>query len=169
MATSPQPLSHLRGAGVQVDARRVARVVLAIVVVTLLVLSVVFFAGALRKNNQISALRARGVTVTAQITGCRGLLGGSGSNQAGYSCKGTYKFHAQDPKSYTVTIPGNELRRQGSTVAVVTLRDDPQLVETADRLATEHASFGAFVPSIVLFLGVLALGGLAARSWRRAR
>ena len=82
-------IGQLRGAGVQVDARRVGRVALGIVLATLAVLAVVFTIVGVHTNQQDDRLHRDGVPVTFTVAGCLGLLGGSGSNAAGYSCHGS--------------------------------------------------------------------------------
>lgn len=168
IAPTDKPLSQLRGAGVEVDARRVGRFFAALGAFSLLVLAVVFFVVGLNKNHQITELQRHGVAVEARITGCLGLLGGSGSNAAGYSCQGSF---ALDGATYSVTIPGNVLRPQGSTVRIVSLPTDPHLVETATTLGSERATVGVFVLPIVLLGAFLALVGVftARRRVRNAR
>jgi len=82
------------------------------------------------------------------VSKCRGLLGGSGSSAAGFSCSGTFVL---DGHSYGVTIPGNILRAPGTTVRLIAAEGDPGLVATARQLKTEHASWKVFVlPSALL-------------------
>jgi hypothetical protein len=164
-AVEDQPLSHLRGAGVDVDARRVARVLVALVSLALGALAVTFLLVGLNKNNQINQLQRHGTTVDARVSGCVGELGGTGTNAAGYSCRGSFVFGGV---TYRVTIPGNVLRDPGSEVRIVTLPSNPYLVETTGALANEHATLRVFVLPIVLFaLFILVVGTLLVR--RRTR
>ena len=87
------PISTLRGAGATLDPHRVARVAVGLVLATLLVLTVAFALIGQHKNQQIDELRQLGVPVTVTVTTCQELLGGSGSNGAGFACTGTYTFH----------------------------------------------------------------------------
>ncbi len=109
-------VGQLRGAGVQVDGRRVAQVAIGIVLATLAVLAIVFTVAAVHTNQQDDRLHDDGVPVTFTVTGCLGLLGGSGSNAAGYSCHGTYTL---DGHRYAEPLPGNDFHRPGSTVPAV--------------------------------------------------
>ena len=86
----PRPVGTLRGAG-SADVTRVGRVVLALVLVTLVVVGAVLLVAGYRKNTQIEDLRAHGVPVRVTVRHCLGLMGGSGSNTAGYECTGTYR------------------------------------------------------------------------------
>ena len=95
---------------------------------TLAVLVVVFTVAGVHSNNQTDALHDHGVPVTFTVTGCLGLLGGSGSNAAGYSCHGTY---ALDGHRYTEALPGTAFHRPGAAVAAVAVPGDPALVSPA--------------------------------------
>jgi len=43
-------------------------------------------------NARIDRMKADGIPVMVTVTGCNGNLGGSGSNGAGYTCRGTYSI-----------------------------------------------------------------------------
>jgi hypothetical protein len=136
-----------------VDPRRAAQVAIALCWATLAVLVVVFFLIGLHKNYQINSLRQHGVVVEDRVTGCTGLLGGSGSNAAGYRCRGTFTV---DGHIYTEEIPGTVLRAPGSVVAAVADPTQPGLMTTVSALADEHASASVFIaPAILLALLVL--------------
>jgi len=83
-------VTTLRGAAVDVDARRVARVLVGACLLALAALSATFFVVGASKNAQITDLREHGVPVEVTVTRCLGLLGGSGSNDAGYACRGSF-------------------------------------------------------------------------------
>jgi hypothetical protein len=150
-------VGQLRGAGVSVDGRRVGQVAIGIVLVTLLVLTIVFTLVGIHTNQQNDRLHNDGVPVTFTVTGCLGLLGGSGSNAAGYSCHGTYSL---DGKTYSEQLPGDSLHRPGSTVPSVAVPGDPALVSPASIVATEHSSAGVFVLPIIFFVVLLVLVAL---------
>jgi hypothetical protein len=160
------PFTNLRGASVQVEASRIGRAVVGLVGAVLLASAILFLFVGLDKNNQITQLQHVGVALDARVSACLGELGGTGSNAAGYSCKGSFTL---DQKRYDVTIPGDELRLPGSTVRVVTLPTDPLLVETAQRLKNEHPSAGVFVLPAALFAGLLLLSGAVTARRRASR
>jgi len=170
--TAPEPaarederLAPLRGAGVSVDARRVGAVVVALLLAGLAVLVVVLFVAGARKNAQITELRDHGEPVEMTVTGCIGLLGGSGSNPAGYSCHGTF---AVGGRTYDDPIPGNALYGPGQKLAGVTVARDPALFTTPGLLQTEHPSWRVYLTPVILTLVlVLAIGGLEALRRRR--
>ena len=162
--TSAAPVSRLRGARVEVDARRAAQVVVVLGLTALAAAAAILFAAAATRNAQISDLRAHGVPVAVRVSGCQGLLGGSGSNPVGYSCTGTYSFAGH---SHTVTVPGDALYAPGTTIRGVTAPDDTGLLSTPGVLAGERATGTAFLLPAAL-VGVLALS-LAGLGWRSRR
>jgi hypothetical protein len=153
----------LRGAGVQFDGRRVAHILGGIVLATLAVLVVAFTVVGIHKNQQIDELRHHGVPVTFTVTGCLGLLGGSGSNAAGYSCHGTYVL---DGHRHSERLPGSAFHAPGTRVKAVAVPGDPPLVSPVSIVDTEHSSGSVFVlPAVLLAILVLMVGGL----WLRRR
>lgn len=164
--SSGKPLSTLRGAGVEVDVRLVARLALGLVFLGVAVLIGVLFLAGSNKNGQITSLRQNGVPVTVTVTRCRGLMGGSGSNAAGYSCDGTLTL---DGRRHGVTVPGNSLHAPGARLHEVAVPNDPTLLAAPNVLATEHASGRVFVlPTVLLVLWLFGTGALLLR-WRRRR
>jgi hypothetical protein len=151
--SSSEPVSTLRGAGVNYDARKVGRVVVGLCLLTLAVLVVIFTVAGFHKNSQINQLRHDGVPVTVTITHCFGLMGGSGSNAAGYSCTGTFTVHGG---RYTESLPGTAFHHIGSTVSATVVPNDPALVSPNGILKTEHSSLSVFVLPLIL-LAVLVL------------
>ncbi len=162
---SLEPVASLRGAGVDVDLRRVGRVAAALLLLALAMLAVGLLVSGARKNAQIDALRAHGVPVEVVTTTCLGLMGGSGSNAAGRACDGTFTLGGQH---YTVAIPGNGSHAPGETVRLVADSANPSLVSTYALLASEHSSWRVFIAPVCLF-AVLALGGGALWFRRRSR
>jgi hypothetical protein len=164
-AASERPVTTLRGAGVDVDPRRAGRAVLAVCLAALAVVAVVLVVAGAEKNDQDTDLHAHGVPVAVTVTGCTGLLGGSGSNAAGYACKGTYVL---DGHRYEQSIPGTAILRPGAVVRGVIAPDDPYLLSTPGMLAGQTASWKVFIAPAVLFL-VLVLASVALLLRRRRR
>jgi len=154
---APQgPVMNLRGARVDADARRVGRVVGGACLVALAGVTIVLFLAGAQKNSEITRLRQQGVVVEVTVSGCRGLMGGSGSNLVGYQCAGTFKL---DGHRYREAIPGTSFYRPGAALRVVTVPGDPALVSTVRAVATERSSTRVFViPAILLVLLALLLG-----------
>jgi hypothetical protein len=162
-----EPLSTLRGAGagLRVDTRRVGRVIVGILMVALAVLVVGLFLSGAHKNAQITKLHQDGVPVTITVSGCEGLLGGSGSNAAGYTCRGSFTL---DGRRDNEAIPGDTLHPPGTRLRGVSVPGDPALVTTAGALAGEQSSGKVFIlPAVLLAVLVLAAGTLVIR--RRSR
>jgi hypothetical protein len=147
-------VGQLRGAGVSVNRRRIGQVGIGIVLATLAILAIIFTIVGVHTNQQDDRLHNDGVPVSFTVTGCLGLLGGSGSNAAGYSCHGTYTL---DGHRYSVPLPGNSFHRPGSTVPAIAVPGDPALVSPASIVANEHSSAGVFVLPAVLAVLLLAL------------
>jgi hypothetical protein len=145
---------RLRGAGVEADGRRVGRVVVGVFLVALAVLVIVLFVAGVQKNAEISRLRQSGIAVRASVSGCLGLMGGSGSNLVGYDCRGTFTL---DGHRYTEALPGNSLHSPGATVRIITVPNDPALVATVGAVATQRPSPSVFVlpATLLVILGLL--------------
>jgi hypothetical protein len=167
--TSDDRVSTLRGAGVQtVDRRRMLWLGLVALIVGLVAASIVLFVAGAKKNAQIDDLKRNGVPVEVTITGCQGLLGGSGSNAAGYDCRGTFTLNG---RHIDAAIPGSSLLSPGTKIQVVASPGDPGLVSTSAVLSGEHASDSVYLlPSVLAALALISLGivvALYARGRRR--
>ena len=148
-----------------VDGRRAGRVVTVLLVAALAATATVLAVAGVDKNAEITALRSRGVPVEVTVTSCVGLMGGSGSNAAGYACRGTFRLGG---RPYSDAIPGSSLRHPGEAVRAVTDPGDPALLSTPGVLAGERASWRVFVLPGVLLLAAAAVVGTALLRRRRA-
>jgi len=162
-ASSNEPLSTLRGAGVNVDARRVGQVVVGLGLLTLAVLVIVFTIAGFNNNSQINRLHHNGVPVTVTVSGCSGLLGGSGSNVSGYSCKASFSI---DGHHYSESLPGTAFHRPGDSVQALVVPSDPALVSPLSVERAQHASASVYVLPGVLLVVFLLLAGFV-YWWRR--
>ena len=159
------PVGTLRGAGVQVDAGRVGRVAVAVAVVAVAVTAVVLAVAGNQKNADITALRDHGVPVEATVADCLGLMGGSGSNLAGFECTVRYTV---DGRTYHEGLPGNAPAVVGTTERGITVASDPALFSTPSVLASEHASWRVYAaPAALVVLLLLATGAILAVRRRR--
>lgn len=114
------------------------------------------------RNDQIAGLRHDGVAVEVTVSGCQGLLGGSGTNPVGYACSGTFTL---DGHHYRAGIPGDSLLAPGTRLRMLTIGGDPGPLTTPAALSAEQPSAKVFV------LPALLLGAVAATAivlvWRR--
>lgn len=156
MTGTTEPVTRLRGAGVEVDTRVVGRVALGVCMVTLAVSSAVFFVVGIHKNEQIASLHASGVPVEVTVSTCTGLLGGSGSNAAGYACYGTFSMSGH---TYAEAIPGYAMRAPGSRLDAIAVAGNPPLLDTTSGIAKEHTSLNVFVVPVLLLAALLVLVG----------
>ena len=121
-STESGRVGTLRGASVSFNPRRLVQGVLGLVMVTLAITAIVLAVAGLHSNDQINRLHTQGQPVTVTVGGCLGLLGGSGSNDAGYSCRGTYQL---DGHVYHEPLPGTTFYRPGTSVPSIAVPGDP--------------------------------------------
>ena len=167
LAASPseRPVTVLRGAEVNVDPRRAGAMLIGLFLVVLTVVATVLLVAGIRKNDQAATLHDQGVPVAVTVSGCMGLLGGSGSNGAGYACRGTYTFEGHH---YEQAIPGSSLLRTGTTIQGVVVPGDPELLSTPAMVAGQRASWRVFIAPSILFV-VLLVASAALGIHRRRR
>ncbi len=156
----------LRGATVQFDSRRLVQIFLGVVLSTLAVLVVVFAVAGLHSNDQIDRLHSQGERVTVTVTGCLGLLGGSGSNAAGDSCRGTYSLGGQ---SHDEALPGSTFYRPGTRIPALAVPGDPALVSPVAVVDTQRSSASVFILPAVLAAVLVALVALIVARYRVRR
>ena len=152
-----QPVGTLRGATVDVDIRRAGQVVVGVGVAALFVTGIVLLIAGVQNNSQINSLRHDGRPVTVTVSGCLGLMGGTGAQVAGYSCTGTYTV---DGTRYRQSIPGPAFRAPGSSFQGVVVPSDPKLLSTPDQLARQHTSWRVFILPAVLLVAAVAAGSV---------
>jgi hypothetical protein len=157
---------HQRGEERPANVRRLGEVVVAIVAVALLALSATFFATGAQHNATLSDIEHHGVRVTVTVTSCTGLLGGSGSNGAGYTCKGSFTL---DHERYESALPDNAAHGAGDKVVDVTPADNPGHLSTLSAWRTDRPSARVYIPPIVLGVAGLLAAALLVRSVVRRR
>jgi hypothetical protein len=160
-----EPLTTLRGAAVNVDVRRAARVIVVILLSALAALVASLFVADANTNAEITSLQRHGVSVEITVTGCRALLGGSGSNAAGYRCQGSYELEGHE---YQETVPNDVLYAIGAKVEMIAAKNDPGLIATVHQVRSERASWNLFiVPSVLLVVLIASLIAIVLRRKRR--
>jgi len=160
------PVSTLRGARIEIDTTRVGRALLGGVLVILAVLAVVFFVVGAHKNAQINELRQHGESVEVTITKCLGLMGGSGSNSAGYACTGTFHLGG---RIFDEAVPGDVLYAPGTRLAATAASNGSGLFAPVGVLAGERSSGTVFIVPGALALAFAALASPWMLKRRRSR
>jgi hypothetical protein len=154
-------LTALRGAQAPTIGRRAWKIAGAFLFVVLAIIVGVSYVSAARDNARIGRLKSHGTTVTVTVTGCTGNIGGSGSNAAGYTCRGTYlvdgtRYHETIGKKVT-------LSPTGATVRGVADPSRPSTVELASAVKSSSASTTVYVVPSLLALVLVALGAVLLR------
>jgi hypothetical protein len=151
-----------------INSKKVAQVVVALAMIALAALSIGLYAAGANKNSQIHSLQQHGRTMSVKVAGCEGLLGGSGSNAAGYQCNVSFTLAGH---RYVENMPGNVLRRPGNEIQAVVVPSDPALINTPGAVRAEHASGRVFILPTLLLLVFLMCAGmlLLQRKSRKSR
>ena len=120
---------------------------------------------AFNDNARIERMKAHGIPVTVIVTTCNGNLGGSGSNGAGYTCRGAYRvggttFHEVIGSMATFAASGTAVR-------AVADPSNHGTIALSSAVKTSKASPWAFVPPGALAVLVIILTWLFVRVVRR--
>jgi hypothetical protein len=162
-----EQIASLRGAAPRpIDGKKLRDIVVGICAVALIALSVTFFATGFSHNSAVTDLQQHGVRVKVKVLTCAGQLGGSGSNNAGYSCQGTFVLLG---KRYQSTLPDNAAHAPGTTVVDVTPSDDPGHLTTLQVWKSQHTSASLFIIGAILGVAGLVIAGLLIASITRRR
>jgi hypothetical protein len=128
------------------------------------VIIVATFISATNDNARIDRLKSHGVSVAVTVTSCVGNIGGSGSNAAGYTCRGTYRVN--DVRYEEIIGSKTTLSPAGTEVRAVADPNRPSTVELATAVARSTSSSSAYVvPSVLALVFVV----LALALFRRQR
>lgn len=141
--TASVSTSRLRGALPPVRAAS-ARAVLLVGLVATLALFVVILLTATANNQRVHRLQTSGIATTITITSCTGNLGGSGSNAAGFTCRGRYSVSGS---FFTAVV-------NGQTTFVPT---GQAVAATADPQNPTYVVLTALVPTLRTNFPLLAL------------
>jgi len=149
--------SYIRGAGgVEVEGRRVALFLVALLILILAALVIPLTVLAAEQNSRISRLQSHGVAVNVTVTGCLGMASGTGITESGYQCRGTFTL---DGHPHNDVISGsNVLLPVGQPLRADTVRGDPSILYAAGAAATMRSSWKAYtLPAILLVVLIAAL------------
>jgi hypothetical protein len=160
-ADSPQRVGALRGAGVEVDVGRLGYVAAVLGLGAVMVVVGVLLVAGIKKNAQISSLKAHGVPMELTVTKCLALVGGTGQTPAGFECTGTYDYRGHH---YSEGVPGSANLPVGSTVHGTVASDDPALFSTPQTVASEHSTVArVLLPALLLAVAVALLAWIVVR------
>jgi hypothetical protein len=162
--SGPGDVSNLRGAEARQFSRTFWTIAGAILCVVLAVVITVGFLSAARDNARIERLKSHGVLVTVTVSNCVGNIGGSGSNAAGFTCRGTYQVGGVRYRE--VIGSKTTFSSSGSLVRGVADPVRPSTIELASAVKASSTSASKYiVPSLLtLLLGALAFRMIRART-----
>jgi hypothetical protein len=125
------------------------------------------FASTLNDHSRLDRMKSHGIPISVTISNCVGNMGGSGSNVAGYVCRGTY---ALDGVKYNEIISSmTTFASPGSRVHAIADPSQHGYVALASAITNASSSSAAFVVLIILFAVLLLLATLLFRIARRPR
>ena len=150
-----------------VSGRKLAGVLVWLLVATLLGLAVYFAASGSSRNSRLTLLRDRGVAVQATVTGCPAVSSGVGMGIEYWDCRASY---ALDGRHFSAPLGGNRrLLDAGTTVAAVAVPGHPGLLWTASGVRHGQSSTGPYVAAIALGAAGVLLGVARVFALRRRR
>ena len=145
------------GAGAEITPRRLATILIWLLVALLVTFSVYFASSASNQNSRLSALRQRGVPVTATVTGCVGISSGVGMGIEFWQCRGTYSLAGE---TFNEVINGSRrLFDSGRQVQAIAVPGQPALLSTVSAVRNGRSSSGQYAAAAGLGAGAVALAG----------
>jgi hypothetical protein len=158
--------SYVRGgAGFEVSGGTVLRAAAVTVLAALLATAVALFVGAAHGSSVRSTLKHRGVTVTATVTGCLGLVGGTGVVPTSFECHAAVRLNGH---RYVDELRGTSSRFEvDQAVPAVIDPEHPSVLYTAASVASTRARWHSYLTAIVLLAVTVALAVPLALWWRK--
>ena len=162
-ALGPHETVALRGPHAQRIDRRFWSIAGAVFLTVFAVAIIVSFISAMNDNARVDRMKNHGVSVVVTVTSCVGNLGGSGSNAAGYTCRGSYRVHGV--RYQEVIASKSTLSATGTRLAGVADPSRLSTVELASAVAASAASDSVYVvPSLLALLCVILSVTLVSRT-----
>jgi heme/copper-type cytochrome/quinol oxidase subunit 2 len=152
------------------DARHISDrfwiVTAAVLLVVFAIIIVVSFISAFNDNARVDRMKNHGIPVLVTVTSCVGNIGGSGSNAAGYTCRGSYRV---DGVRYVEVIGSKSTQSNaGAKVHGVVDPSRRSTVELTSAVRASTSSLSVYVvPSLLAVLFVIAAIALGRRRRRR--
>lgn len=158
-------VATLRGAHTAAPRTGPWRVVGLIVLLLVALSLVVSFFSAANDNARIARMKSHGIPVMVSVTNCVGQIGGSGSNNAGFVCQGTYRVRGT---KYHESIGSmTTFATFGTLVHAVADPAKPSTIVLATALDRSTASDGAYLVPSVLSMMFVAVVVVVVRRRRR--
>jgi hypothetical protein len=123
------------------------------------------FASTLNDHSRVDRMKADGVPVSVTIANCVGNMGGSGSNVAGYVCRGTYAI--EGVKYNEIISSMTTFASPGARVSAIADPSQHGYVALASAIRHASSSSAAFVVLIILTVVLILLAALLFRLTRR--
>jgi hypothetical protein len=130
------------------------------------VVLVVSFLSVSNDNARIDRLKTHGIPVTITVTSCIGNIGGSGSNSAGYTCRGDYTVNGATYREIIGSMA--TFSATGTTVRGVVDPSHHGTVVLSSALRNSSASPSRYVAPGLLGIALVALTLALRRVARRA-
>lgn len=139
----------------------------AIALLVVAVAVIISFISASNDNARIDRMKSHGISVTVTVVNCIGNLGGSGSNGAGYTCRGNYRVNGV---SYHEPIGSmTNFSSPGTTVSGVVDPSQHGTVILSSAIRDSSASSGVYVAPALFAAAFILLALFYARIVRRSR
>jgi hypothetical protein len=160
------PTGYIRGAaGVGAEPRSVAAVVVGFTIAVLAILAIALTVQAAHENSRHDVLHDAGVPVSASVTRCVGLAGGTGITSEGFTCYASFSLGGV---RRTDQIRGSTaFYRPGDVLAAVVDPHHTGVLATRSSVATDPSPWHAYIAAGIV-LALLAIV-VAASSWRSRR
>ncbi|MGA2294740.1 MAG: hypothetical protein ABSG24_05890 [Acidimicrobiales bacterium] len=159
-------VSSLRGAAGASVGRRFWLVAGALGLVVFTAALVVGFLSVAHDHARVERLKDHGIPVTVTVIDCIGNVGGSGSNGAGYTCRGHYTVGATSYRELIGSM--TTFSASGTKVRAVADPAHHSSVTLASAVEASSTSSGSFVVLGLLSLGLVALTLALIRVARRS-
>lgn len=125
------------------------------------------FVSASNDNARIDRMKSHGISVTVTVVSCIGNLGGSGSNGAGYSCRGNYRV---DGTTYHEPIGSmTKFSSPGTTVSGVVDPTRYGTVVLSSAIRSSSTSNGVYLAPGLLAAAFILLALFYVRVVQRSR
>lgn len=136
------------GGGVEINPRRLANILIWIVVALLVAFSAYYGVAGAQENGHLNTLRHKGVPVSVTVTGCVGISSGVGMGIEYWQCSGSYALGAQ---TFNEVIRGSRrLLDAGQRIDAIAVPGQPSLLSTVSSVRGQHSSTADYIACAVL-------------------